>query len=85
MSRKIELHLDALIVIVLVFAAAVGFIAYQRHQYSLLLQDNVERQFKQMTMELEIARLKILLERASKGEAGAPRAEKSVEQGKGGK
>ena len=62
--RKFELHLDALIVIVLLFVAAVGFIAFQRHQYSLLAQENSDRQLAQVKLEFEIARLEALLKRA---------------------
>jgi len=65
MARKFELHLDALIVIVLLFVSAIGFIAYQRHQYSDLLRENVGRQMAQLSLELEIARLEVLLKRAT--------------------
>lgn len=71
MARKFELHLDALIVIGFLFVSAVGFIAYQRHQYVLLLQDNVGRQLKQLSLELEVARLEALLKRATNAEQGA--------------
>ena len=37
--RKFELHLDAVIVIVAVFLLASGFIVYQRHQYTQLLDE----------------------------------------------
>lgn len=70
MARKIELHVDALVVIGLLFVAAVGFIAYQRHQYTELLQDNVGRQMTQLSLELEVARLEALLKRATKAEQG---------------
>jgi hypothetical protein len=63
MAKKIELHVDALVVIVLMFVAAVGFIAYQRYQYSNLLQDNVERQWNQMMLESEVARLQSQLKK----------------------
>jgi hypothetical protein len=64
MVRKFELHIDALIVIVLLFVAAVGFIAFQRHQYSLLAQENSDRQMKQVFLELEVARLEAQLKKA---------------------
>ena len=70
--RKIELHLDAVIAIVLVFVAAVGFIAYQRHEYSLLAQDNMDRKMTQLKLEFEVARLEALLKRAT-AEQQAPR------------
>jgi cell division protein FtsL len=64
MVRKFELHLDALIVIVLLFVAAVGFIVFQRHQYSLLAQENSDRQMKEVLLELEVARLEAQLKKA---------------------
>jgi len=76
MARKFELHLDALIVIVLLFVSAVGFIVYQRHQYSSLLKDNVERQMTQLSLELEVARLEVLLKRATTANPGAGGATK---------
>ena len=65
MARKVELHVDALVAIALLIVAAAGFIAYQRHHYSDLLQDNVERQWKQMMLEFEVARLQALLDKAA--------------------
>ena len=40
--KKFELHLDALITIIIVFVLAVGFILYQRYQYSVVLQENID-------------------------------------------
>ena len=40
--KKIELHLDALISIVVVFVLASSFILFQRHQYSKVLQENID-------------------------------------------
>ena len=71
MARKFELHLDALIAITLLIVAAVAFIAYQRYQYMDLLGDNVERQWKQMHLESEVARLEVLLKKAQAQEAAA--------------
>lgn len=70
MARKVELHLDALIVIVLLFAAAVAFIVYQRHQYSSLLEENIGRQMTQLSLELEVARLRVQLERSANPGSG---------------
>jgi hypothetical protein len=70
MARKVELHMDALGIIVLLFAAAVAFIAYQRHQYSDLLKDNLAQQMKQLSLELEVARLEVLLKRATNAGQG---------------
>jgi hypothetical protein len=40
--KKIELHLDALITIIVVFVLAFSFVLYQRYQYSDLLQENID-------------------------------------------
>ena len=74
MARKFELHLDALIVIGVLFVSAVGIIAYQRYQYLDLLQDNLGRQMKQLSLELEVARLEALLKKATTA-AGAKGAD----------
>jgi hypothetical protein len=71
MVRKVELHMDAMIVIVLLFVAAVGFIVYQRHQYSDLLRDNLGRQMTQLSLELEVARLEALLKKAEQAASKA--------------
>jgi cell division protein FtsL len=80
MARKFELHLDALIVIVLLFVAAVGFVVYQRHQYSILAQENLGRQMTQLSLELEVARLEEQLRRATRAEQGASSALKDRER-----
>ena len=40
--KKIELHLDALITIIVVFVLASSFMLYQRYQYSVVLQENID-------------------------------------------
>ena len=40
--KKIELHLDALITIVVVFVLAISFLLYQRYQYADVLQKNID-------------------------------------------
>jgi len=40
--KKFELHLDALITIIAVFVLVFSFVLYQRHQFSDLLQENVD-------------------------------------------
>ena len=40
--KKIELHLDALITIIIVFVLATSFILYQRYQFSDVLQENID-------------------------------------------
>lgn len=77
MIKKVELHLDALAAIVLLIVAAIAFIAYQRYQYLDLLGDNLDRQWKQIHLESEVARLEVLLKKATaKEQAAAPSAQK---------
>jgi len=40
--KKIELHLDAIITIVVVFVLAISFLLFQRYQYSIVLQENID-------------------------------------------
>jgi len=77
MVKKYELHLDALIAIALLIVAALAFIAYQRYQYLDLLGDNVERQWKIVQLNSEVARLESLLKKAEAKEQAAPSQEKS--------
>ena len=55
--KKLELHFDAALVIGLVFAVAVGFIALQWSQNSTLAQSNVDLQLKLVMLEVQQARL----------------------------
>jgi len=40
--KKIEIHVDALIAIIIVVALTLGFILFQRYQYSIVLQENID-------------------------------------------
>lgn len=40
--KKVEIHKDAVIAIIVVFIFSFSFILYQRYQYSDLLQENVD-------------------------------------------
>ncbi len=52
--KKFELHMDALIVVAVVFALAVSFLLYQRHQYSILMQENVDLQWENSSLEANL-------------------------------
>ena len=52
--KKFELHLDALIVAVAVFALAIAFLVYQRYQYTTLLQENVDLAWENSTLEANL-------------------------------
>ena len=55
--KKIELHLDALITIIVVFVLAIGFMLYQRYQYSVVLQENID-----LTWDNEKLKVDLILE-----------------------
>ncbi len=40
--KKIELHLDALFTIIVVFVLAISFLLFQRYQYSNVMQENID-------------------------------------------
>ena len=52
--KKFELHLDALITIIVVFVLALSFILYQRYQYSDLLQENVDLKWEYGNLEANL-------------------------------
>ena len=52
--KKFDLHLDALIAIVLVFVLAVGFIVYQRQQYAEVMQENIDLIWEVETMKVDL-------------------------------
>ena len=48
--RKFGLHLDALVILILLFAGSVGFNLYQRHQYQDLLKEHIDLQFQSLKL-----------------------------------
>lgn len=60
--RKFELHLDALIAIIVVFVLVVGFLLHQRHQYSVLLQANIDLAWEQAHLEVNYEHTTALLD-----------------------
>lgn len=63
--KKVELHVDALAVVVLVFAASFGFNLYQRYQYSSLLQEHTQLQWKAQDMDFNLRMSKARLEKCT--------------------
>lgn len=53
--KKFELHLDAIVVVVVVFALAVAFLLYQRHQYSIVMQENLDLVWENSELEVNLA------------------------------
>jgi hypothetical protein len=78
--KKFELHLDALIAIALLVAAAIGFIAFQRYQYLDLLRDNIDRQLKQVSLESQVAILELQLKKAQAREAAMTASQHGAKQ-----
>ena len=52
--KKFELHMDALIVIIAAFVLAAAFLVYQRHQYSVLLQENADLAWENSSLEANL-------------------------------
>jgi hypothetical protein len=65
--KKFEFHLDALITVVVVFVLAVGFIVYQRHQFSEVLQENIDLTWEVETLKVDLQRNATLLEACARG------------------
>ena len=52
--KKIELHLDALITIVVVFVLAISFLLYQRYQYADVLQKNIDLTWENEKLKVDL-------------------------------
>lgn len=52
--KKFEFHFDALIVAIAVFALAVGFIFYQRHQFSDVMQKNIDLTWENENLKVDL-------------------------------
>jgi len=65
--KKFEFHLDALITVLVVFVLAVGFIGYQRHQYKVVSQENIDLTWEVETLKADLQRSAGLLEACGKG------------------
>lgn len=63
---KIGLHIDAIIVIVILFMASFGFNLYQRYQYSDLLEAHSGLQMTQLGMDFSLSVQKALLEKCER-------------------
>lgn len=61
--QKIGLHIDAMIVIVILFMASFGLNLYQRYQYSDLLEAHSGLQMNQLGMDFSLSVHKALLEK----------------------
>ncbi len=61
--KKITLHYDALITVLILFIASFSFNFYQRYQYSDLLHEHIAIQKNRLTMELSLAMLESSLDK----------------------
>jgi hypothetical protein len=74
-ARKVVLHVDALVAIVVVFAASFGFNLYQRYQYASLLKEHTQLQWKAQDTEFNWKIVKGKLDKcAAAAEAATPAA-----------
>lgn len=58
MARKIAFHLDALVVVVLIFVVSFGFNLYQRYQYEDLLQKYVDIEWEKQNIAINLQEAK---------------------------
>ena len=61
--KKIELHLDALITIIVVFVLAISFLLYQRYQYADVLQENIDLTWDNEKLKVDLIVEKSLLDK----------------------
>ena len=59
--KKIGLHMDALVVIVVLFVGSFGFNVYQRYQYMDLLQAHIDLQWSSMTTGFSLSMSEVSL------------------------
>jgi hypothetical protein len=64
--KKFEFHLDALITVIVVFVLAIGFILYQRHQFSIVMQENIDLTWEVETLKVDFELKSRLLDRCEK-------------------
>jgi CHASE3 domain sensor protein len=70
MKKQFTLNLDALLVLALVFLITVGFMSYQRNQYSDLLEEHIQLQWSSQDLEVDVVSLKAKLKQCSTPEKG---------------
>ena len=68
MVKKVSIHLDAVITIVLIFLISFGFNLYQRYQFRDLLNEYGEAETKAQDMEVNWKYVKALLAQCKKTE-----------------
>ena len=68
MKKHFTLNLDAFLVITIIFLLALGFIIYQRNQYSDLLEEHAQLQWLAQDMEINTTSLKAKLKQCNEPE-----------------
>lgn len=63
--KRIYLHMDATIVIILLFLLSFGMNFYQRYQYSDLLKAHLELQVSALRMEYSVSFMKASLDKCT--------------------
>jgi hypothetical protein len=69
--KKFEFHLDALITVIVVFVLAISFILYQRHQFSIVFQENIDLTWEIETLKVDFELKSRMLERCENGKKSA--------------
>ncbi len=62
MVKKVEVHLDTLVILALVMVVTFSFMWYQRYQYRILMHEDIECRWNESELEFEVARLQAKLE-----------------------
>jgi hypothetical protein len=65
MKKQITLNMDACLVLTFIFITTIGFISYQRNQYSDLLKEHVQLQLFSQDLEVNVGFLKAKLKQCN--------------------
>jgi hypothetical protein len=63
--KKFILHIDALVVLILVFSISLSFNFYQRYQYSDLLQDHIKLQVDTQKKDFSLSFMEVNLKKCN--------------------
>ena len=63
MKKQFTLNLDALLLIAFIFLLAAGFINYQRSQYTDLLEEHVQLQWRAQNLDVNVVYFRTKFER----------------------
>ena len=83
LKKVYSLHLDALLVLVLIFIISFGFNIYQKMQYSDLLQEFVDEKWKSADLQAQLDALNLSRKASASQEPNKPQvaSQSEVESG----